>query len=319
MSQLGLEDSAEDQPKTKMTFDEFMTIAISLNTVGFKETIKVLDFTADGQRRVLVDGQTVWRFVERDGAGQLDINLYRTKDLYLLALWKTGGYGTNTTDSVPVHPEKEQEVFTSLSLLLDRVCPNFSWTKAGNLFREIALGTLGEKGQYENTEGDGALEEDRIFYAYKAVNLRALHRWLIESGLLVGELTVPLFQCLDCIRIPISDLEQGLAFYRDQLGHALIWRTAEAAGLRIPGTDTEIVLFRDLEKMEVDWKVESVDEATKRFLAAGGKMVQAPFDIPIGRCVVVQDPWGNELVLLDTSKGLLKTDENGNVIGNQPV
>jgi hypothetical protein len=31
---------------------------------------------------------------------------------------------------------------------------------------------------------------------------------------------------------------------------------------------------------------------------------------------VVEDPWGNSLVLLDTSKGLLKTDANGNVTGN---
>jgi len=31
---------------------------------------------------------------------------------------------------------------------------------------------------------------------------------------------------------------------------------------------------------------------------------------------VLEDPWGNPLVLLDASKGLLKTDADGNVIGN---
>jgi hypothetical protein len=45
-------------------------------------------------------------------------------------------------------------------------------------------------------------------------------------------------------------------------------------------------------------------------------MVAPQFDIQIGRCVVVVDPWANRLVLLDTSKGLLETDEQGNVIGN---
>ena len=50
--------------------------------------------------------------------------------------------------------------------------------------------------------------------------------------------------------------------------------------------------------------------------AAGGKIVVPPFDIQIGRCVVVQDPWGNQFVLLDSSKGLLITDAEGNVIGN---
>ena len=36
-----------------------------------------------------------------------------------------------------------------------------------------------------------------------------------------------------------------------------------------------------------------------------------PFDIPIGRCAVVADPWGSRLVLLDTSKGRLVTGEDG--------
>ena len=79
----------------------------------------------------------------------------------------------------------------------------------------------------------------------------------------------PLIRKVDCIRLYVSDLEAGLAFYRDRLGHALLWRT-----------------------------------------------IVPPFDIQIGRCVVLEDPWGNPLVLLDTSKGLLKTDADGNVIGN---
>ena len=42
-------------------------------------------------------------------------------------------------------------------------------------------------------------------------------------------------------------------------------------------------------------------------------MVQ-PFDIQIGRCTVVEDPWGNRLVLLDMSKGPLVTNSAGNVV-----
>jgi len=52
---------------------------------------------------------------------------------------------------------------------------------------------------------------------------------------------------------------------------------------------------------------------------AGGTIVVPPFDIQIGRCVVVRDPWGTSLVLLDASKGLLITDADGNVIGNRPA
>jgi hypothetical protein len=52
------------------------------------------------------------------------------------------------------------------------------------------------------------------------------------------------------------------------------------------------------------------------FVEAGGSIVVPPFDIQIGRCVVVADPWGNRLVLLDMSKGPLMADARGNVVGN---
>lgn len=129
----------------------------------------------------------------------------------------------------------------------------------------------------------------------------------------------PLVKKVDCIRLSVSDLDAGLAFYRDQLGHDLIWRTKDSVGLRMPDTDTEIVLHTESQEPEIDLKVESADVAAARFEKAGGKIVVPPFDIQIGRAVVVQDPWGNQFVLLDTSKGLLVTDENGHVIGNAPV
>jgi predicted enzyme related to lactoylglutathione lyase len=127
----------------------------------------------------------------------------------------------------------------------------------------------------------------------------------------------PLFQQIDCIRLPVSNLDEALAFYRDRLGHELVWRSDRSAGLRMPDTDTEIVLHTAEHRQEIDLKVEAVDAATARFVAAGGTVLVPPFDIQIGRCVVVADPWGNPLVLLDTSKGLLITDDAGNIIGNK--
>jgi lactoylglutathione lyase len=126
----------------------------------------------------------------------------------------------------------------------------------------------------------------------------------------------PLIQKLDCVRFYVPDLEAGLAFYRDRLGLELIWRTDGAVGLRMPDTDAEIVLHMEPQAPEIDFKVQSADAAAARIAEAGGKVVVPPFDIQIGRCTVVQDPWGNAFVLLDTSKGLLITDEEGNVIGN---
>ena len=125
-----------------------------------------------------------------------------------------------------------------------------------------------------------------------------------------------LLRKVDCVRLYVSDLEEGLAFYRDQLGHELIWRTEVAAGLRLPESEAELVLQTEDSRQEVDFQVNSADEAAKFIEQAGGRVIVPPFDIQIGRCVVVEDPWRNPLVLLDTSKGLLKTDAEGNVIGN---
>lgn len=125
-----------------------------------------------------------------------------------------------------------------------------------------------------------------------------------------------LIRKVDCVRLYVPDLEAGLNFYRDRLGHELIWRTETAAGLRLPESDSELVLQTEEQRQEVDLLVDSADEAAVRVEQAGGKVIVPPFDIQIGRCVVLEDPWGNPLVLLDTSKGLLKTDADGNVIGN---
>ncbi len=131
----------------------------------------------------------------------------------------------------------------------------------------------------------------------------------------MSKVTLPLFKKIDCVRLPVYDLESGLSFYMDNLGLELIWRTEESVGLRLPQDESEIVLYTDDRGEEIDILVESADEAARYFKSAGGEVVVQPFDIRIGRCVVVKDPWGNELVLLDNSKGRLVTDEECNVVG----
>jgi lactoylglutathione lyase len=132
-------------------------------------------------------------------------------------------------------------------------------------------------------------------------------------------MTKSLIQKVDCIRLYVSDLESGLGFYRDQLGLELVWRTEKAVGLRMPDDETEIVLHTDEQAPEIDLKVEHADQAAIKIEDAGGRVIVPAFDIQIGRCVVIHDPWGNELVLLDSTRGLLKTDEEGNVIGHEPL
>ena len=126
----------------------------------------------------------------------------------------------------------------------------------------------------------------------------------------------PLLERVDAVTVPVPDLDAGLAFYRDRLGHELIWRNDAIgqAGLRSGCSRTEIVLSTR-ESYEPDWKVASADDAAEHFRASGGAVIVEPFDIPIGRLTVVSDPFGNRLVLLDSSKGTYDADARGRVSG----
>ena len=101
----------------------------------------------------------------------------------------------------------------------------------------------------------------------------------------------PLLRKVDCVQIPVPDLDAGLRFYRDGLGLELKWRHATQAGLRLG--DTELVLQTERPGLETDF----------------------PEDIPVGQVAVVADPFGNPLVLLDLSKGTFRTDHDGTVTG----
>jgi predicted enzyme related to lactoylglutathione lyase len=124
-----------------------------------------------------------------------------------------------------------------------------------------------------------------------------------------------LFRTVDCVRIPVPDLDTGLAYYSGRLGHTLIWRTATAAGLRLPGGDSELVLHTEGDEPETDLLVESVDEAVAAVVAAGGSVRVRAMDIPVGRVAVVADPFGNALTIVDLSKGRYRTDADGKVTG----
>jgi predicted enzyme related to lactoylglutathione lyase len=107
---------------------------------------------------------------------------------------------------------------------------------------------------------------------------------------------------VDAVVLRVPDLEAGLAFYRDSLGHEVVWRTDRMAGLRLARSETELVLSLDLGP-ETDLLVDSVDDAVRRFVEAGGTIVAEPADIPVGRVAVVRDPFGNALTLVDLTKG----------------
>ena len=121
---------------------------------------------------------------------------------------------------------------------------------------------------------------------------------------------------IDAVTIPVPDLDSGLRFYRDGLGHTLLWRneTLGQAGLGTPDSDTEIVLTTRLEYAP-NWLVDDVEDAAQAVTSAGGRVLVEPFDIPVGRGVVVADAFDNTLVLLELSHGRYVTDDSGVVTG----
>ncbi len=126
----------------------------------------------------------------------------------------------------------------------------------------------------------------------------------------------PLLRCVDAVTIPVPDLDDGLRFYSEALGHVLLWRNDEVgqAGLRLPDSDTEIVLTEH-QPYEPAWRVPSAQAAAELIEQAGGQVVEGPVDIPVGTLVVVRDPFGNRLTLLDLGKGTYVTDATGRVTG----
>lgn len=129
----------------------------------------------------------------------------------------------------------------------------------------------------------------------------------------------PLLRKVDAVTFTVPDLEVGIEFY-ERLGHTLLWRNDDIAqaGLRCPDSDTEIVLSTELDP-EANWLVRSADSAAAAFADSGGRVLSAPRDIPVGRVAVVQDPFGNRLVLVDLSAGRYRTGPTGSVTGVDPM
>lgn len=126
----------------------------------------------------------------------------------------------------------------------------------------------------------------------------------------------PVLRQVDAVTVPVPDLDSGIAFYGDHLGHHLLWRNDAVgqAGLSLPGSDTEIVLTTR-QRYGPTWLVDDVPTAVEEFRRGGGAVLGEPRDVPVGRVAVVEDPFGNALVLLDLSRGRYTTGPDGRVTG----
>lgn len=112
---------------------------------------------------------------------------------------------------------------------------------------------------------------------------------------------------IDCVLIHVTDVTEALNFYSDVFGLKPVWqdeRTGQA-GLLFPDSDAEIVLHTDTTipgQTEVYYLVDDVNTAVQKYVDQGCKILDGPFDTRMGRCAVIQDPFGIRLRILDMSK-----------------
>ncbi len=111
---------------------------------------------------------------------------------------------------------------------------------------------------------------------------------------------------LSLIYLPVKDLKAALALYRDTLGFEEAWREGEfTAGLALPGTDVQLMLDQDAPEGDKPGPFFQVDDVDAFYAEHQGDLafVAPPKDIPPGRYVAFDDPWGNRVHVLDLSAG----------------
>jgi lactoylglutathione lyase len=112
---------------------------------------------------------------------------------------------------------------------------------------------------------------------------------------------------IDCVMIRVADVEPSAAYYTKVFGLRPKWSGDGAVGLVFPEPDAEIVLHREAtipSSVEVHYLVDDVVVAVAHYAAEGCQILVAPFDIAIGKCATIKDPFGTRLCILDTTKGL---------------
>jgi predicted enzyme related to lactoylglutathione lyase len=123
---------------------------------------------------------------------------------------------------------------------------------------------------------------------------------------------VPVLKKINAVLVKVPSIREGLDFYREQLGLQTFWKKEDIASVRLG--DGQLVMSTTLDP-ETNILVESAEHAASVFEKAGGKIISPPEDIDVGKLVIVEDAFGNQLTLVDFSKGFYATDAPGNVTG----
>jgi predicted enzyme related to lactoylglutathione lyase len=106
--------------------------------------------------------------------------------------------------------------------------------------------------------------------------------------------------------IRVDDVPGAARFYAETFGLRPLWQDEGSVGLGFAETDAEIVLHNSPDvpsPVEVHYLVDDVTEAVRAYAGQGCQILVEPFDIAIGKCAVIRDPFGTRLCILDMTKG----------------
>jgi catechol 2,3-dioxygenase-like lactoylglutathione lyase family enzyme len=111
---------------------------------------------------------------------------------------------------------------------------------------------------------------------------------------------------IDCVMVKVENLAAARRFYERVLGLTHLWSNTHSIALGMRDSDAEIVLHDDPEiprECNVHYLVGDVKEAAAKLSSAGCSVMVAPFEVRVGMCAVLRDPFENLLNLIDMSKG----------------
>ena len=111
---------------------------------------------------------------------------------------------------------------------------------------------------------------------------------------------------LTFVYLPVRDLKEAVAFYRDAVGLAEAWREGEiAAAFALDGTDVQLVVgIPDDEADNAVGPLFVVDDVNE-FVESHRDSLNfrfGPRDVPPGLLAAFEDPAGNLIRVMDLSK-----------------
>lgn len=115
---------------------------------------------------------------------------------------------------------------------------------------------------------------------------------------------VPVLKKINAVLVKVPSIQEGLNFYREQLGMQLFWKKEDIASVHLG--DGQLVMSITLDP-ETNILVESVEHAVSVFEKAGGSAIGPLEDIAVGKVAVVEDAFGNRLTLVDFSKDFIRS------------